>query len=106
MPGAMRLGDKAKASSDAHGCPACPHPPIGPAIVGSGDVNINSKPAIRMQDKGVHAACCGPNMWTATKGSGTVNINGKGAVRKDDTTTHCGGSGTVQEGSTDVIIGG
>jgi len=106
MAGAMRLGDKAKASVDMHGCPGCPHPPIGPAIVGSPTVNINGKPAIRMQDKGVHAACCGPNMWTAVKGSATVNINDKGAIRKDDMTQHCGGVGTVQEGSSDVIIGG
>ncbi len=106
MPAGMRLGDMAKASSDSHGCPACPHPPIGPAIAGSPNVNINSMPAIREQDKGVHAACCGPNMWTAAKGSATVKINGKGAIRKDDKTTHCGGSGTVQGGSSDVTVGG
>lgn len=106
MPEAMRLGDMVKGSADAHGCPGCPHPVVGIAVVGSPTVNINGIPAIRMNDKGFHAPCCGPNMWTATKGSGTVNINGQGAVRKGDTTTHCGGSGSVQTGSSDVKIGG
>jgi hypothetical protein len=45
-------------------------------------------------------------MWTANAGSGSVNINGKAAFRKDDATQHCGGSGTQNTGSSDVIIGG
>ncbi len=106
MPGAARLGDLGKVDSDSHGCPGCPHPGIGPAIQGSPDVNINGKPAIRKDDIGMHAVCCGTNMWTATAGSGTVNINGKPAHRKDDAQQHCGGSGTMNTGSTDVIIGG
>jgi uncharacterized Zn-binding protein involved in type VI secretion len=95
-----------KIDSDAHGCPGCPHPGIGPAIQGSPNVNINSMPAVRKGDMGMHAACCGPNMWTANAGSGTVNINGKAAFRKDDATQHCGGNGTQNTGSSDVIIGG
>ncbi len=55
---------------------------------------------------GMHAACCGPNMWTASAGSGTVNINGKAAHRKDDAQQHCGGNGTMNTGSSDVIVGG
>jgi uncharacterized Zn-binding protein involved in type VI secretion len=106
MPGAARLGDLAKVDSDAHGCPGCPHPGTGPAIMGSPDVNINSRPAVRINDMGMHAVCCGPNMWTAQQGSGTVNINGKAAFRQNDPTTHCGGSGTMNQGSSDVIIGG
>jgi uncharacterized Zn-binding protein involved in type VI secretion len=106
MPPAGRLGDKSNVPADAHGCPACPHPGIGPAIAGSPNVNINSRPALRVGDPGIHAACCGPNTWTAAKGSGTVNINNKPAHRQGDQDTHCGGSGQLIEGSNDVIIGG
>ena len=35
-----------------------PHPAIGPAISGSPDVLINGRPALRIDDIGVHAACC------------------------------------------------
>ncbi|MCZ6678715.1 MAG: PAAR domain-containing protein, partial [Candidatus Poribacteria bacterium] len=102
MPSQGRLGDKSQCASDAHGCPACPHPTVGPAIQGSPDVLVNFRPAVRVGDKGLHAACCGPNMWTATKGSSTVIINGKGAHRMGDADAHCGGSGTLIEGSNDV----
>ena len=105
MPGAARLGDKSNISADAHGCPACPHPGVGPAIQGSPDVMINKRPAVRVDDIGIHAACCGPNMWTAQQGSGTVKINGKAAHRQNDTDTHCGGTGQMIEGSADVLIG-
>ena len=106
MPAQSRLGDKSKIDSDAHGCPACPHSCIGPAIAGSPDVNVNSRPALRVDDPGIHAACCGPNMWTAQAGSGTVFINKKKAHRKDDADQHCGGMGKMVEGSGDVITGG
>ena len=105
MPGAARLGDTAQISSDAHGCPGCPHPGTGPAIMGSPTVNINGKPAVRKTDMGMHAACCGPNMWTANAGSGTVKINDLAAFRQNDATQHCGGSGTQTDGSSDVIVG-
>lgn len=90
---------------DAHGCPACPHPAIGPAIQGSPDVNVNRRPALRVDDPGIHAACCGTNTWTATKGSLTVFINGKGAHRMGDQNRHCGGIGQLVEGSPNVIVG-
>ncbi len=106
MPEAFRNGDLAKIDADAHGCPACPHPTIGPATSGSPDVNINGMAAVREQDTGRHAPCCGAKLWTATQGSGTVKINGKGAMRKGDPVTSCGGSGTVNTGSGDVKIGG
>src|SRR5690349_7640804 len=106
MPGQGRLGDKSNVPADAHGCPACPHPAVGPAIVGSPDVNVNKLPALRVDDKGIHAACCNTNTWTAAKGSGTVFINGKAAHRMGDQDTHCGGSGQLIEGSTNVIVGG
>lgn len=106
MPAQGRLGDKSQIEADAHGCPACPHPAVGPAIEGSPDVLVNNLPAVRVGDKGIHAACCGPNMWTATKGSGTVLINNMPAHRMGDMDTHCGGVGKLIEGSPDVLVGG
>lgn len=105
MPGAGRLGDLGKVDSDKHGCPGCPHPGIGPAVLGSPNVFVNGRPALRKTDMGFHAACCGPNMWTADAGSGTVFINGKEAHRKDDAQKHCGGDGKLNTASSDVIIG-
>ncbi|HEY1548970.1 MAG TPA: PAAR domain-containing protein [Kofleriaceae bacterium] len=101
-----RLGDKANAPLCAHGCPACPHPTVGPAISGSPNVNVNGKPAVRVDDSGVHSACCGPNQWRALAGSPTVFINGKPAHRAGDATQHCGGNGTLVEGSPNVDVGG
>jgi uncharacterized Zn-binding protein involved in type VI secretion len=106
MPAAFRLGDLAKNSGDAHGCPGCPHPGDGPSIVGSPNVNVNAMPAIRLMDKGMHAVCCGANMWMCVKGSGTVFINKKPAIRTGDTTLHCGTTGSTQAGSPNVNIGG
>jgi uncharacterized Zn-binding protein involved in type VI secretion len=106
MPSQGRLGDKSQAPADAHGCLACPHPVIGPAIKGSPNVLVNFRPALRVGDTGIHAACCGPNMWTAVKGSATVLINNMPAHRMGDMDQHCGGVGTLIEGSPDVIVGG
>lgn len=104
MPGAVRLGDKAQVEADAHGCPACPHPGVGPVVTGSANVLINSKPAARQDDLGIHAVCCGPNNFTIAKGSPTVYVNGKPLARIQDKTRHCGGSGPLIEGSPDVLI--
>ncbi|HEY3806610.1 MAG TPA: PAAR domain-containing protein [Kofleriaceae bacterium] len=106
MPPQGRLGDKSQVPVDAHGCPACPHPALGPAIVGSPNVNCNSRPSLRVNDTGVHAACCGPNTWEAVAGSGTVFINGQAAHRLGDATKHCGGPGHLIEGSSNVMVGG
>jgi uncharacterized Zn-binding protein involved in type VI secretion len=107
MPAQARLGDKSEVQADGHGCPGCPHHCVGPALVGSTDVNVNKLPALRQGDTGMHAACCGANTWKATKGSATVFINGKPAMRKDDMTTHCVGSpGKLIEGSNNVNTGG
>jgi uncharacterized Zn-binding protein involved in type VI secretion len=105
MPAAGRLGDKAQVSMDAHGCPGCPHVSLGPAVCGSPTVNINGRPALRVNDPGIHAACCGPNTWTAIKGSPSVFINGRPAHRMNDATRHCGGVGQLIEGSPNVFIG-
>ena len=104
--GQGRLMDLSKLDKCVHGCPACPHPVIGPAIIGSPTVNCNSLPALRVDDKGMHAACCNTNTWTATAGSSTVMINGKKAHRKDDADQHCGGQGALNTASTDVMVGG
>ena len=98
MPSQGRLGDKAQVPADGHGCVACVHCCVGPAVAGS--------PALRVQDPGIHAACCGPNTWNAGMGSGTVFINGKQAHRLGDMTRHCGGVGKLIEGSANVIVGG
>lgn len=105
MPEQGRVGDNAQVPADSHGCPACPHPAIGPAIAGSPDVLVNGKPALRVNDPGVHAACCGPNSWNAKAGAPGVLINGKKAHRKGDATKHCGGNGKLVVGSPDVIVG-
>src|SRR2546428_203745 len=105
MPGQGRLGDLSNVPADAHGCPACPHPAIGPAIQGSPTVFVNGRPALRVDDIGVHAACCGPNMWTAQTGAPHVFINGKKAHRINDVDRHCGGTGKLVTGSADVIVG-
>lgn len=106
MPPQGRLGDKSQVPADAHGCPACPHTCIGPAVMGSPDVMVNSRRALRVGDNGIHAACCGPNTWVAAQGSGTVFINSMAAHRMNDKDTHCGGDGRLIEGSDNVITGG
>jgi uncharacterized Zn-binding protein involved in type VI secretion len=104
MPSAARLGDKAQVDADAHGCPACPHPAVGPIVTGSPDVFVNGKPAARQDDLGIHAVCCGPNTFTIQRGSPTVYVNGKPFARMNDQTKHCGASGPIIEGSPDVNI--
>jgi len=106
MPPQGRLGDKSQAPIDAHGCPACPHSVIGPAVQGSPNVLVNNLPALRLGDMGIHAPCCGPNTWTAIKGSSTVLIDNRPAHRMGDTDAHCGGIGFLIEGSPNVIVGG
>ena len=105
MPQQGRLGDKSMVPADSHGCPACPHPCIGPAVAGSPDVLVNDMAALRVGDPGVHAACCGPNTWTAVAGAPGVFINDKKAHRLGDKDAHCGGDGKLVEGSPNVITG-
>lgn len=105
MPPQARLGDKALITADAHGCVACPHTASGPAVAGSPNVNVNGRPAIRVDDPGIHTACCGGNTWNAQTGSKSVFINGKPAHRLGDVVRHCGGVGKCIEGSGNVIVG-
>jgi uncharacterized Zn-binding protein involved in type VI secretion len=106
MPPQGRVGDISTVPADAHGCPACPHPAVGPATKGSNNVKVNKMPALRVTDTGIHAACCGPNTWTAKAGSGTVFINSLKAHRQGDSDQHCGGMGQLSIGSPNVITGG
>jgi uncharacterized Zn-binding protein involved in type VI secretion len=106
MPPQGRLGDQSQVPVDSHGCIACPHSCIGPAIAGSPDVFTNNLPSLRVDDPGIHAACCGPNTWTAQQGSATVFINNKAAHRLGDAVKHCGGMGKLIAGSSNVITGG
>ena len=105
-PAQCHTGHKSMCPADAHGCPGCPHPVVGPAVSGSPDVFVNGMPAFRVGDTGVHTACCGPNTWEAKKGSSSVQINGKKAHRMGDMDKHCGGSGNMIEGSANVFTGG
>lgn len=106
MPAQSRVGDSSQIDCDSHGCPACPHSCVGPAVNGSGDVNVNGQPALRFQDNGVHSGCCGPNTWVAVNGSDSVFINGRPAHRVGDDDEHCGGLGKMIAGSPDVFTGG
>ena len=102
---AGRLGDRAHCPQCDHGCPACPHDVTGNSIIGSLSVMINSRPALRVGDVGIHAACCGPNTWSAAHGTPMVLIDNRFAHRKFDQTTHCGGTGTLIDGSDNVLFG-
>lgn len=92
-------GDLAQVPADAHGCPACPHPAIGPITTGSPNVFVNGRPAARVGDIGIHAACCGPNRYEIVGGDSQVLINGRAAARKGSATKHCGGMGQIVSGA-------
>jgi uncharacterized Zn-binding protein involved in type VI secretion len=74
-------------------------------MVGSPDVEINDRPALRMGDPGAHGDCCGDNTWIAAGGAATILINGRPAFRAGDPTQHCGGEGRLVGGSADVDLG-
>lgn len=110
MPAQCRISDPVQGVC-VHGCPAEPHAVYGNAMSGSPDVYVNTLPAFRLGDKGIHAACCYMNMWSAFMGSMTVYINGRAAIRQGDMSWHCdgpgyGGVGTLQAGSPNVSTGG
>lgn len=106
MPFQSRLNDMSQVPADAHGCPACPHPAVGPAMSSSPNVMVNGLGALRVGDMGAHVACCGPNTWVAAMGSGTVMINGMQAHRLGDMDMHCGGVGFMIQASSNVTVGG
>lgn len=93
---AGRLGD----IHSGHSC----YPP-SKLIVGSNNVMINKKPAMRLADK-FEPHCCpasGCHSVLLATGSSKVIINGRLAGRLGDKTA-CGAS--VMVGSNNVIIGG
>ena len=101
---ATRVGDKANCPNDSHGKGCCDHNVTGPATLGSPDVFIDGRPALRIGDSGVHSSCCGSNTWVTAQGSTKVLINNIPAVRLYDATTHCGGTGKMIEGSPTVFF--
>ncbi|WP_299692235.1 PAAR domain-containing protein [uncultured Tateyamaria sp.] len=84
MPKASRKGD----ICSGHGC----FPPT-PAIVGSGNVFIESIPALRQGDAVAPHGCsnCPPHGRSVSGGSPTVFVNGKSLARIGDG-IGCGGS--------------
>ena len=92
---AARLGDIAS----NHGAW---HPT--PIIVGSGNVSINGRPAVRQGDAAApHVKPKSPpHGRKVSEGSGSVHINGKPASRVSDA-MHCGGK--ISTGSGNVFIG-
>jgi uncharacterized Zn-binding protein involved in type VI secretion len=102
-----RLGDQSLVPADNHHkCPRCAHVCVGPAETGSFNVMVNTLPALRVTDSGVHSHCCGPNTWVAVAGSKTVMINNLPAHRLGDQDMHCGGPGYMIQGSANVLVGG
>ncbi len=98
-----RLGDVSATEHDSHGCPACPHHAIGPAIEGSSDVFVNDRSVLRVGDRGIHASCCGTGEWTAAEGAPNIIVNDRPIHRVGDRTNHCGGPGRLVKGSPDVV---
>ena len=96
--GYARVSDLSRVDADAHGCPACPHPAVGPIIVGSGGTNVllADKPVATVGDNGIHAACCGPNTFVIKTGDARVLINGKPAAWEHSEVDHCGGTGYME----------
>jgi uncharacterized Zn-binding protein involved in type VI secretion len=68
-----RLGDNSQVPAEDHhnARDVC----IGPAETGWPDVKVNSRPALRVSDTGVHSQCCDANTWVAVAGSQTVLVN-------------------------------
>ena len=94
--GYISVGAQAECLADAHGCPACPHPTVGPIVSGSPNVLVNGKSAARVGDTGRHAACCGPNTFEIVSGDSEVLINGRAAATQNSQTRHCGGMGRIK----------
>jgi uncharacterized Zn-binding protein involved in type VI secretion len=95
------MADEAARIDDPHTCPAPKHAG-GPIQSGSGDVEINDKPAARATDAALCAGVGAKDMIVT--GSALVTINDKPAARAGDRTMHA--QGTVTAGSDNVEIGG
>lgn len=112
MPPAARVTDNSQGIPHCHSVhpwSPVPHPVIGPIIVGSTDVIIESQQAARLNDTGVHssAVCCGPNTYQIVQGSSSVFTNDLPQARLTDQTLHCSmASGAIIMGAGTVIVGG
>lgn len=91
MPGFARVGDRVSSDTDTHlvGGTIVVFSVVGSFSQGSSDFFIDSLPAVRMGDGGMHATCTGPNTFYATDGSPNIFINSLPAVRSGDPTYHC-----------------
>ncbi|MEO7327836.1 MAG: hypothetical protein ABI193_04620 [Minicystis sp.] len=104
MFAAGRRGDRSQVEEGP--CPVCKKPPIGPSTTGSENVLINSLPAARVHDRGLHTAGCPAGAWEADEGAPAVLVNHQNAHRFGDGAAHRGGQrGKLVEGSPNVLIG-
>lgn len=101
-----RVTDLAFCPADSHGCPACPHPVLGPGVSGSPDLLVNGQAVLRLGDRGTHTLCCAANRWVVAEGSSSVFVNNLPVARVGDETRHCGGVGTLVTGDNSLEIGG
>jgi uncharacterized Zn-binding protein involved in type VI secretion len=53
-------GAIARIASDAHGCPACPHPAIGVIVTAFPDVCVNGRPVVVAGSETRSSGCCQP----------------------------------------------
>jgi uncharacterized Zn-binding protein involved in type VI secretion len=83
----------------------CASPSTSATDVGSGDVFVNGKGAVRKGDAmASHPNVgCSPHAPGLSAGSGTVKVNNKDFGRLGDS-YGCGG--TISSGSADVFVGG
>lgn len=100
--GLARQFDPVQNNADTHGW-WFSAPVYGWFFLGSPNVFVNSRAAIREGDGGPHVACPGPNSFKAVSGASKTLINSKPAVRNGDRTEHCNNpmsTGAVMEGFT------
>ena len=112
MPEAARLGDTVYGiTSGEHNGHTPPH--SASAFTGtisgdcSGNVIINGRPAAMVGSITTESdECCGTSQGSVAVGSTSVYINGRPAARLGDILSAHSGTGVVDSGSGNVIIGG
>ena len=104
MSDVTRVGDS-HSGTCSHGADCCPHSVSGEFTEGSPNVFVNGKAVVRVGDSLEHnCPHCGTG--EASGGSSTVFANGQAVVREGDPVSYPGGSGTVNQGSSNVSAGG
>ena len=112
MPAAARLDDKVLGvTGGEHSGHTPPHSPMQFTGEISGNVSsnvfINGKAAAYVGSITTEKdGCCGSSPGSVGKGSSTVFINGKAAAREGDALNAHSGTGVIDSGSDNVIIGG